>query len=184
MFGIFIVLNFFIGLSINIPMPFIINNVIKLNAKFFGIIQSAFPVGMIVGALIIKRIMDKYSYEKIMKLSCILLSACMVAVGFSVILHFEVHIEIIYLIYFILIMILAGIAISSIEIPIFYILQNTIPDSFRGRVLSIGISIAKIILPVALIIAGALINLIPAYVLPIISGLGLCIFSIFYIKSH
>jgi predicted MFS family arabinose efflux permease len=74
MFGVFIVLNFFIGLSINVPMPYIINNVIKLNAKFFGIIEAAFAIGMILGALMIKRIMDKYCYEKIMKLSSILLS--------------------------------------------------------------------------------------------------------------
>ena len=182
MFGIYIALNFFIGLSITVPMPYIINNVLKLSAKYFGIIQAAFPVGMILGALMIKRIMAKYSYQKIIKSTSILLSACMVAIGFSVILHYQVYNETIYLIYFILIMILAGIAISAIDIPIFYILQQTIPDDFRGRVLSIGISIAKIILPVALILAGALINLIPTCTLPIIGGVGLCTFSIFYIK--
>lgn len=182
MFGVFITLNFFIGLSINVPMPYIINNVLKLNAKFFGIIEAAFPVGMILGALMIKRIMDKYSYQKIIKSASILLSTCMVAIGFSVILHYHVHNETIYLIYFILIMILAGITISSIDIPIFYILQKTVPDDFRGRVLSIGNSIAKIILPVALIIAGTLINLMPTYILPIISGAALCIFSMLYIK--
>lgn len=182
MFGVFIVLNFFIGLSITVPMPYIINNVLKLNTKFFGIIEAAFPVGMILGALAIKKIMGKYSYQKIIKSTSILLSACMEAIGFSVILHYEVNNEAVYLIYFILIMILAGIAISSIDIPIFYILQQTIPDDFRGRVLSIGIIIAKITLPVALIISGVLLNLIPTYILPIISGVGLCIFSMFYIK--
>lgn len=131
----------------------------------------------------IKRTMGKYSYKKIIKLTRTLLSACMIAIGFSVILHhYQVHNETVYLIYFILIMILAGIAISSIDIPILYMLQQTISDDFRGRVLSIGISIAKIILPVALIIAGVLINLILPYILPIISGIGLCIFSMFYIK--
>lgn len=182
MFRVFIVLNFFIGLSINIPLPYIINNVIKLNAIFFGIIEAAFPIGMILGALMIKRIMDKYSYKKIMKFSNILLSACMLAIGFSVILNFQVSNDPIYLIYFILIMILSGLAISCIDIPIFYILQNTIPDEFRGRVLSIGISTAKIILPVALIIAGGLINNLPAFILPIVGGVGLCIFSIININ--
>lgn len=181
-FGIFIILNFFIGLSINVPMPYIINNILKLNAKSFGIIEAALPVGMILGTLLIKRIMFKYSYPKIIKSASILLSACMAAIGFSVILNYKINNETVYLIYFVLIMILAGMAISSIDIPIFYILQQTIPDEFRGRVLSIGISIAKIILPVALIIAGALINLIPTYILPIIGGLGLCIFSLLYIK--
>jgi MFS family permease len=184
MFSVFIALNFFIGLSINVPIPYIINNVIGLNANFFGIIEGAFPIGMILGAIMIRKIMNQYPYEKILKLSSILLSACMIAIGFSVILHSKVNNEMIYLIYFILIMVLAGISISSIDIPIFYILQSTIPDDFRGRVLSIGISISKIILPVALIISGTLINHIPAYILPIISGIELCIFSLFYIKIH
>lgn len=79
-------------------------------------------------------------------------------------------------------MLLTGAAIASINIPLFYMLQQTIPDNFRGRVLGLGSSISKIILPIALIIAGILINLTPAYILPIVSGLGLYIFSILYIK--
>jgi len=181
-FGIFIALNFFIGLSISVPMPYIINNVLELNTNFFGIIQAFFSVGMILGALVIKKVMNKYSYQKIIKLMNIVLSICMIAIGFSVIMHYKIYDKNIYLIYFSLIMLLAGIAISSIDIPIFYILQQTIPDSYRGRVLSIGISIAKIILPIALIIAGALINLMPEYILPIISGVGLYVFSMLYIK--
>lgn len=183
-FGVFIALNFFIGLSINVPMPYIINNVLKLNAKSFGIIEASFPAGMILGSLLIKRIMNKYSYQKIIKSTNIILSACMAAIGFSVILNYKIYNELVFLIYFVLIMILAGIAVSSIDIPIFYILQNTIPEEFRGRVLSIGLSVSKIILPVSLLIAGSLINLIPAYLLPMIGGAGLCIFSIFYIKTY
>ncbi|GFZ33067.1 MFS transporter [Clostridium zeae] len=184
MFAIFIVLNFFIGLSITVPMPYIINNVLKLNTKFFGIIEGAFPIGMIFGAIMIKRIIEKYSYKSIIKSTSMLLSACMSAIGFSVILHQQINNENVFLIYFILVMILAGIAISAIDIPIFYILQQAIPDEYRGRVLSIGMSIAKIILPIALVLAGALINHIPTYILPILSGVGLYIFTLFYIKIN
>ncbi|MDV3427164.1 MAG: MFS transporter, partial [Bacillota bacterium] len=182
-FGVFIVLNFFIGLSINIPMPYIINNVLKLNSRYFGIIEAAIPMGMIIGAVMIKVIMSKYSYQKIIKAACIILSVCMAAIGISVILHFSVYSQTVYLIYFIFAMIFTGIAISLIDIPIFNTLQQTIPDEFRGRVLSIGISTAKIVLPAALIMAGVLINITPAYLLPIISGISLFIFSMLYIKT-
>lgn len=182
MFQIFIALNFFIGLSINIPMPYIINNVLKLNSKYFGMIQAALPVGMILGAVIIKKIMEKYLYNNILKSASIMLSICMCAVGFSVILHYIIYNVITFLLYFIILMVFAGIAISLIDIPIFYVLQRTIPDEFRGRVLSIGISIAKTILPAALILSGALIGITPAYLTPIIGGILLCIFSIFFIK--
>lgn len=181
-FGIFIVLNFFIGLSINVPMPYIINNVLKLNSRYFGMIEGAIPGGMIIGAVMIKIIMSKYSYQKIIKSACIILSACMVSIGFPVILHDGILSKNVCLIYFIIIMMLTGIAIALIDIPIFNTLQQTIPDEFRGRVLSIGISTAKIVLPAALIMAGFLINITPSYLLPIISGILLFIYSMLYIK--
>ncbi|MFA6941975.1 MAG: hypothetical protein WCQ54_13515 [Clostridiaceae bacterium] len=40
-----------------------------------------------------------------------------------------------------------------------------------------------IVLPAALIMAGVLINITPAYLLPIISGISLFIFSMLYIKT-
>lgn len=182
MFGVFIALNFFLGLSFTVPMPYIINNVLKLSSKAFGIIEAAFPVGMIMGALVVKKVMSKYSYPKILKAVNIILSICMLAIGLAVILHYKLNYESFYLIYFILVMIIGGIAIAFIDIPIFNILQQTISEEFRGRVLSLGISIAKIILPVALILAGLLINHIPSYILPLISGVGLCAFNLFFVK--
>lgn len=182
LFGIFIVLNFFIGISVTVPMPYIINNVLKLNAKYYGIIEAAMPVGMVLGALMIKRIIEKFSYEMIIKSANIILSICMAATGFSIIFHYHIYNDTFYLIYFIFIMVIIGITLAFIDIPLFYLLQTIIPDEFRGRVLSIGMSAAKIILPIALIIAGALIGLIPTYILPIAGGAGLCIYSLFYIK--
>lgn len=182
MLKVFIVLNFFIGLSITVPMPYIINNVLKLNAKSYGIIEAAFSAGMIFGALMISKIMDKYAYKNIIRSANILLSACMAAVGFSVILHYEVYNHTVYLVYFILIMILTGIAISFIDIPVFCILQTTIPDDIRGRILSLGMSTAKTVLPAALILAGVLIGPLPKYILPMLGGSGLCIFTILCIK--
>ncbi|AQR96019.1 MFS transporter [Clostridium saccharoperbutylacetonicum] len=178
MFKIFIVLNFCIGLSIEVPMPYIINNILRLDANFLGVINGAWSLGMILGAFLIKGVMKKYSYTEIVRWASILLSFSMVAIGFSVILYYELFNEIFYLIYFILIMIIAGIAISFIDIPLFYILQKDIPEEFRGRVLCIGISVAKIVLPMALIMSGGFINSVPAYFLPIAGGLVLCIFSI------
>ncbi|NSB13814.1 MFS transporter [Clostridium beijerinckii] len=184
MFGIFIVLNFFIGLSINVPMPYIVNNILKLSSNLFGIIQGFFSMGMILGALIIRKALNKFSYQKIVKLMTNILSICMIAIGLSVIMQYKIYDNNnLYVIYFCSIMLLTGISISLIDIAIFYKLQQTIPDAIRGRVLSIGISIAKITLPIALIIAGSLIDLIPAYILPIISGVGLWIFTMLYVRN-
>lgn len=182
LFGVFVVLNFFIGLSITVPVPYIINNVLKLSAKFYGIIESALPVGMILGALVIKKVMGKASYQKIIKSTNVILSICMAAIGFSVIFHYQIYNDMFYLVYLILVMIITGIVIAFINIPIFYLLQTTIPDEFRGRVLSLGMSAAKMILPAGLVIAGAFIGSIPEYILPMAGGIGLCIYSLLCIR--
>lgn len=182
LFGVFVVLNFFIGLSITVPVPYIINNVLKLSAKFYGIIESALPVGMILGALVIKKIMGKVSYQKIIKSTNVILSICMAAIGFSVVLHYQIYNNMFYLVYLILVMIITGIVIAFINIPIFYLLQTTISDEFRGRVLSLGMSAAKMILPAGLVIAGAFIGSIPEYILPMAGGIGLCIYSLLCIR--
>jgi hypothetical protein len=141
-------------------------------------------MGMILGALIIRKALNKFSHQKIVKLMTNILSICMIAIGLSVIMQYKIYDNNnLYVIYFCSIMLLTGIAISLIDIAIFYELQQTIPDAIRGRVLSIGISIAKITLPIALIIAGSLINLIAAYILPIISGVGLWIFTMLYVRN-
>ena len=75
-----------------------------------------------------------------------------------------------YLIYYSVIMMILGIAISFIDIPILYILQMEIDDSYRGRVLSLGTSMAKIISPVALLASGYFMNKVPPYVLPMTGG--------------
>lgn len=65
--------------------------------------------------------------------------------------------------------------IAQIDIPLMYFMQNEIPEEYRGRVLSIGLSLGKIMQPIALAISGLLLNFIPAYTLPIA---GDCIFTL------
>lgn len=177
-----IALNFFLSFSVTVPLPFIINNVLKLSSREFGIIQSSFPIGMILGAISVKKVIQKVSYDKLLVLMNILLSISMVLVGIPLLtMNYEAN-SLIYLTYYSIIMIVFGIAISLIDIPIIYILQKVIPDELRGRVLSIGISIGKTIAPAALIISGLLLNKLPSYILPMTGGILLLMISIIIIK--
>lgn len=184
LFGIFISLNFFIGFSVSVPLPYIINNVLKLSAQDLGIIQGAFPLGMIIGALLIKKIIDKFSYDTILLRASLVLSISMIIIGVPSIYPEVAFSSIFYLFYYVIVMVIFGIAISLIDIPILYILQRDIPDEYRGRVLSIGMSIIKIILPIAYIISGIMLNKIPAYILPITGGLLLFPINIWILKRR
>lgn len=172
-FSVFISLNFFIGLSITIPLPYIINNVLTLDSRSLGIIQSAFPIGMIIGALMIKRILQRSSYKKILIFASLALGICTNLLGVPILFESLLFTNTIYTLYYCGIMIGFGVAISFIDIPIMYMLQKLIPDEYRGRVLSIAMSMVKIILPLGLILSGFLLNRIPAYFITTVGGIML-----------
>lgn len=179
LFGMFTAINFFLGYSITVPLPFIINNVLKMGSRELGIIQAAFPAGMIIGAVIIKRVIEKVPYNKLLSANCLVMSLAMIAIGLPILLA-ATDVEVVsYLIYYCVVMTILGISIAFTDIPISYLLQKEVTDEFRGRVLSIGISVAKIILPVALVLSGFLLNRVPPYTITISGGCLLIIVTFF-----
>ncbi len=52
--------NFALGLSVTVPIPYIVNEVFRLSPESFGIIEGGFSIGIIIGAVFIQRIIKKY----------------------------------------------------------------------------------------------------------------------------
>lgn len=181
--AVFVALNFCLGYGISVPLPYIINNILNLTSGQLGLIQGAFPVGLIIGAMFIKKVTDRVSFSKLLGSACIILAISMIFIGAPLVFFKNVFHDNVYVIYYGFIMMMSGISISFIDIPIMIIFQKMIPEEYRGRVLSLSIMSAKIMLPVALIISGILINKIQAFILPITGGTILSIVGIVVLKS-
>ncbi|MGE6598820.1 MFS transporter [Bacillus proteolyticus] len=170
-FSILISLNFFLGFAVTVPLPYIINTVLNLSSKQFGIIQGIFPVGMIIGAILVKKITDRFSYSYLLKKLSSMLAVFMIISGIPVLFkNIEVN-DFVYVITYCVVMFFLGLIIALIDIPLIYFMQKEIPDKYRGRVLSIGLSLGKMMQPIALAISGILLNYIPAYTIPIVGGI-------------
>ncbi|HHT7238851.1 MULTISPECIES: MFS transporter [Bacillus cereus group] len=164
-------LNFFLGFAVIVPLPYIINTVLNLSSKQFGMIHGTFPVGMIVGAILVKKITDRFSYSYLLKKSSFMLAIFMIISGIPVLFkNIEVD-NFVYVTMYCIIMFFLGLMIALIDIPLTYFMQKEIPDEYRGRVLSIGLSIGKMMQPIALALSGLLLNYIPAYMLSIAGGI-------------
>lgn len=168
MINVLVILNFFISFSVTVPLPYIINNLLNLSSNQYGIIQGAFPVGMILGAVVVGKIIEKIDYIKLLIFSSITLSVAIALLGLPLILADATSLA--YMIYYISIMVIFGIAISFIDVPILWLMQKSIPDNLRGKVLSISMSIVKLIAPLGLVISGMIINSVPVYIMTFAGG--------------
>ena len=173
LFIIFVFLNFFISLSVSVPLPFVVNEVLRLNSRQFGMIQGAFSVGAIVGALLVKKMNKGIRHNSYFILMSNLVSISIIMIGLPLLFPKLNVSASIYFLFYCLIMILLGTVISLIDIPFLFIMQINIPESYRGRVLGLGMSIVKIVTPIAYLLSGTLINLLPPYILPIGGGIML-----------
>ncbi|PEC07142.1 MFS transporter [Bacillus toyonensis] len=179
-FHILISLNFFLGFAVTVPLPYIINIVLNLSSKQFGIIQGTFPVGMIIGAILVKKINNRFSYSYLLKKLSSMLAVFMIISGIPVLFKsFEAN-DFVCVITYCVVMFSFGLIIALIDIPLIYSMQKEVPDEYRGRVLSIGLSIGKMMQPIALTLSGLLLNYIPAYTLPIAGGIVFLILNKVY----
>lgn len=176
-FRILISFNFFLGLAVTVPLPYIINTVLNLSSKQFGLIQGTFPIGMIVGAIIVKKITNRFSYSNLLKKISFMVAIFMIVSGVPVLCKSIEMNNIVFVPMYCTIMFFLGLMIALIDIPLIYFMQKEIPDEYRGRVLSIGLSLGKMMQPIALILSGLLLNHIPAYALPIGGGIAFLILN-------
>ncbi len=174
---------FFIGLSITVPLPFIINNVLELDAVYYGIINTGYPIGMIIGAIFVKRVRKNISCLKLLWMMSLLLSFCMMLIGVPLLFSITGLQAVTYSIYYIIIMIIIGGTLALIDIPIIYEVQTIVPSAYLGRVVSIGMSGIRASLPIALITSGVLVNVLPAAFLPITGGSLLLIVNMIILKN-
>lgn len=182
LFVILISVNFFISLSISVPLPYIINNVLKLSPNYFGIIEGAFSVGVILGAVLIGKLYEKVTIHLLLFIASLVLAASMLMIGLPVLPLNMVPSHTVLLIHYSVIMSIMGIVISFIDIPLLFILQKMILEKYRGRVLSLGISLGKIISPLGLILSGLMISTLPSYFLPVLGGVLFLFISMIYFK--
>ncbi|KFM98683.1 transmembrane secretion effector family protein [Bacillus clarus] len=101
-FIILVSINFFLGFAVTVPFLYIINTVLHLSSKEFGMIQGAFPVGMILGAILVKKITDRFSYSFLLKYLSFMLAVFMIVSGSPFILIGVEIDDIIYVIFTVL----------------------------------------------------------------------------------
>ncbi|GAB6109090.1 MFS transporter [Fusibacter bizertensis] len=176
LFFVFVSLNFLLGFSVNVPAPYIINQLLHLSSSSFGFINSMFPVGLILGTLSVEKLMQKIEFRKLLISMNGFIAILAMFIGLPIVLKLNPGSS---LMFFSIINVLMGIAIAYVDVPLMTILQNEIPPALLGRVLSLIMSLVKIVLPFALITSGALIGKISIIFIPIIGASIAFLYSLY-----
>lgn len=178
---IFIIVNFFISFSVSIPLPIVLNNILMISEKYYGFIQSGIPIGMILGAILTRKIINKVNLNSLFPIVGVILSVNIILLSIPLIISENYSLGMKFLvIYYFIVMILIGICISLIDIPFSYRLQTNIDEEYRGRVISLTMSLVKTVVPISYLISGILIDTINPYVIILSGGIVILISSLMF----
>lgn len=183
LFYIFVSLNFLLGFSVNVPGPYIMNQLLKLPSEAFGLICALFPVGLIIGTLTVEWWMKRFKFKSLLIVMNGFIALIASFIGLPTLFSPQLSSEF-YVIYYGCIHLLMGISIAYVDVPIMTILQDEIPEALRGRVLSLIMSLVKVVLPVALILSGYMINRIPLALIPIMGSSLALVYSVFLLIQY
>ncbi len=180
---IFIGLNFFFNFTIIVPLPYLLNTVWKVDSFIYGVVQSGLPIGMILGALLVKKIIKHIEYSILLKKIGFYSSFIVLGFALPIVFISDSPHQIFILFYYTILMIISGMVVSLVDIPASVLLQKIVPGKLLGRVISVKLSIIKIVVPISLLLSGYLLELIPIIIVFLIGSFIFLLFNIFFFIS-
>lgn len=168
-------INFFLAFGYSVPMPYIVNNYLHMGTSEYGILQAANTTGALIGALLLPMIAVKKNLMQKLLSSTISIGTIFIIYGFLAKSYMGINKTTLFLIYICLFFLFAFVLIS-INIPLKVLLQKNIPEEIRGKSIGLMFSCMSVATPIGQITSGYVINIMPPYLLPIISGLFLYIY--------
>lgn len=176
MLGFTAVSRFFVMGITMVGLPYIVRNILGLNARYYGMAESALAIATILGSIVAGLFVEKIKSNK---LSCILsaIGVCIVPAGIAFLLPVNVFVR-----YIINIISFCGmqIAISIFSIYAVSIIQQKTPNHLIGKVMAYTSVITLCVQPVGQIIYGYLFDKFcdVVYIVLIPSGIVVCIIGL------
>ena len=183
LFSFIVFINFLIYFGIDIPAPYIINNVIKLNPRQFGIITGACPLGLLISSIILSFLPEFKNRRKVFSIAFIGL-AVIIAIGGMPVIFQLFFSDSLSFVFYILDYLFFGLIIVFVTIPLQTLLQRRVSDEYRGRVFGLLDTLSLAAIPLGCLMSGFLVERLPPYLLPAVSGIFLFILILKFRKNE
>jgi len=174
---IFVVFNIIYAMGIQVPLPYILNNILSVSSETYGLINSMLPLGLVLGAALVGKITKKIAFRKLLYTLTIVAATIVTLAGSATIFPAINQTTMTITIFYGSLMGIIGCTLTLIDVPLMTFLQTETDENYLGRVFSIVLTIAKAVNPIAYIVAGLIVEQINPFLMPIIMGLiGMVIF--------
>lgn len=172
--GLFAVfLNFCTGLGLGVAIPYIINNVLELDSTLYGIISALLPAGILVGSMLISVLPEFRRRFPVIFAGLMVMAIVLAGSGLPAFPAFINSSETAIFIFYLVMFLAFGFANPFVNIPVFVMMQRQTPDNYRGRVFGLIQTMCMAITPVAYLLAGAIMDLVPPWSVPLGSGVAM-----------
>lgn len=180
-----LLINFFAG-AFSVIFPFDVVQNLGIDAKGLGLIEASFPIGAIVMSILISK--RNMSFTQALFRNCILamgIGMFLFVVPVLPFIHFG-SMNIPY--YAVAMMITSGIMVA-VNVPLSTFMQLYVDEAYRGRLMGILGTGATAIMPIAYILTGAVLSLVPSYFITGLVGVAIVLTAVHihqnpYLKSE
>ena len=178
MYGFFLGINILMSIAVQVPLPYILNTHLNIGSDAYGIVFALLPIGMIVGALIVGKVVNSTGIPKLYMAIGTVSGFVAVLLGLPYFIPLLISSKLITIIYYGAILMVFGLIISLVDVPFATHIQSTVDSKYIGRVWGILIPMIKIANPIGFLLSGFLIEIINPFLIPFISGIIFILFTV------
>lgn len=175
--GLAVFVNFMISPLFQIVFPKMVKFDLLLTSREYGIMEGIFPIGAVLGMVVIGAIVKNLKGKNIIAISCVFFGVFISGIGLNTYLYKMGIINYFTtLIIMGLLFILLGIAMVALNLPMQTYFQKTIADEYRGRFFGIMGAMCQASVPIGLILFGFISDKISQDIL--FMGSGILVFIV------
>ena len=154
-----LIVNFLAAPLMGVVVPYLGKEIFKFEAQHFGMVQAAVPAGFIVGTLFMGYLTKKYGKGFLLALGISSQGIIAVLLGLGALPRFYGSVSFLVLFYSMSIaMLIVGVLNTLVNVPLQVMLQETVPDIFRGRVYGLMDGMVQVLTPISLASSGVLVD--------------------------
>lgn len=176
----FFIVNLAISIGVQVPLPYILYNHFDMDTNLYGIVSATFPIGLIIGALLVKFLANRFEQKTIVHIGGGIIGIITILVGLP---YYDTQIHNItsIAVYYGIVSIFCGYGIALVDITIRTIFQQNVDSPYRGRVMGLFRSVIKVANPIGFIYSGYMLGKMNPFWVPLQTGIVFIIIFCVYL---